>query len=298
MDALPSLRAEQVAEVPGVQDPRWCRERGLARQKIGEPAYRRAVSRGAVEVLQAGGGGANGGGGATGDGYWLNPTEFADFKRKHPTMEPVVVKPGDSIVSVARAHDITSTKLAAANGISVDATLRPGTVLALPSRKPLARKTDSASGLATSVTGLMSPRNPYRHQVQNGYDFSIDEDGRTRRVRGELVDVAATRSRRNQAEAGGEDRLHSDEGGHYIAVRFNGPSDAFNHFAQNANFNRGAYRTLEERWARSRRDGHRIYVDIVPEYRGLSKRPFAIDVTWYESGKRHFKTFSNRKKGR
>ncbi|WP_419827366.1 DNA/RNA non-specific endonuclease [Sphingomonas sp.] len=54
------------------------------------------------------------------------------------------------------------------------------------------------------------------------------------------------RSRNAQATAGGGNRLATDDGGHYVAVRFNGPTDTFNHFAQDANFNRGGYRLLED----------------------------------------------------
>ena len=50
------------------------------------------------------------------------------------------------------------------------------------------------------------------------------------------------RSRTVQAQAAGVERQHSDDGGHYVAALFNGPTDAFNHFAQNANFNRGGYK--------------------------------------------------------
>src|SRR3546814_19055716 len=78
-------------------------------------------------------------------------------------------------------------------------------------------------------------------------------------------------SRRNQRSAGGADRRATDDGGHYIAARFNGPSDAFNHFAQDANFNRGTYRAMEDAWAASVRAGHRVMVDIVPHYDGLSR---------------------------
>ncbi|UYY60371.1 DNA/RNA non-specific endonuclease [Sphingomonas sp. S2-65] len=70
--------------------------------------------------------------------------------------------------------------------------------------------------------------------VRNGYTYEIDARGRTRRVSGVLSDSdMPARSATNQAKAGGEDRRASDDGGHYIAARFDGPKDAFNHFARN-----------------------------------------------------------------
>src|SRR3546814_1621868 len=78
---------------------------------------------------------------------------------------------------------------------------------------------------------------------------------------------------------------------HYIAARFNGPSDAFNHFAQDANFNRGTYRAMEDAWAASVRAGHRVMVDIVPHYDGLSLRPDRIKITWFVDGEKRSRTF-------
>lgn len=125
-----------------------------------------------------------------------------------------------------------------------------------------------------------------RHTVtRNGYAFEIDSRGRTRRVTGHLT-VAATpvRSRAAQAKAGGSERRPSDDGGHYIAARFNGPTDAFNHFAQDANFNRGRYRSLEDQWARSKRAGRDVEVRIRPAFDGSSVRPSTIDVSWKVDG--------------
>nr|WP_010184573.1 DNA/RNA non-specific endonuclease [Sphingomonas sp. PAMC 26605] len=88
------------------------------------------------------------------------------------------------------------------------------------------------------------------------------------------------RSKTAQAQAGGVDRRPTDDGGHYIAARFAGPTDAFNHFAQDANFNRGRYRALEDQWARAKRAGKNVTVKIVPSYDGMSKRPAVIDI-WF-----------------
>lgn len=137
--------------------------------------------------VTAGGGGSTGGAGATGDGYWLNPEEFAAFKLKHPTMEPVVVKPGDTVDSLAQAHHLTAAKLAAANRMAVNAKVKPGDVLSLPSHKAPSRKTDPVADTTTSVIGVAATRDPYRHEVRNEYDYSIDSDSRTRRAKGGAI---------------------------------------------------------------------------------------------------------------
>lgn len=109
---------------------------------------------------------------------------------------------------------------------------------------------------------------------------------------GTLTLKQATRSRSTQARAGLPDRRPRDDGGHYIARRFNGPSEAFNHFAQDASFNRGSYRALEDQWARATREGKRVAVMIAPVYEG-SQRPSHINVWFWIDGKRQSLKFPN-----
>ena len=130
--------------------------------------------------------------------------------------------------------------------------------------------------------------------VRNGYTYELDIDSRTRRVAGLLtVATAPSRSRKTQIGAGGGDRRSSDDGGHYIAARFNGPTEAFNHFAQDARFNRGRYRLLEDQWAQAKRQGRSVAVTIIPEYEGASKRPSVINVRFAVDGQRQSQRFLN-----
>lgn len=138
----------------------------------------------------------------------------------------------------------------------------------------------------------------WRHVFRNGYDYEIDERERTRRVSGVLVLAPPQpRSRSLQRSAGGADRLPKDDGGHYIAPRFNGPTEAFNHFAQDANVNRGRYRAIEDEWAREKRAGHRVTVAIVPHLRALSQRPATIDVVYYVDGLKRSVKLPNEREG-
>jgi hypothetical protein len=127
---------------------------------------------------------------------------------------------------------------------------------------------------------------------KNGYGFDVDVLRRTRNVAGEIRLQSEARSR---SDAGKPDRRVTDDGGHFIAARFNGPSDWFNHFAQDASFNRGAYRALEDGWAKDVRAGHRVFVDIIPRYVGTSKRPSSLTVIWHVDGKQFEKEFQNEK---
>ncbi len=130
------------------------------------------------------------------------------------------------------------------------------------------------------VQQRLQPAPNLRRVVRNGYEYRIDAEDRTISVSGTLtLSGTQLRSGKMQAQAGGTDRRpKTDDGGHYIAARFNGPTDAFNHFAQDANFNRGSYRVLEDRWANEIKSGKQVTVRITPSYDGASKRPAMIDV--------------------
>lgn len=138
-----------------------------------------------------------------------------------------------------------------------------------------------------------SPKN--RRQVEaNGYVYTLDDRGLFREVRGTLtLGEISLRSRNLQLQAGGRDRRSDDDGGHYIAPRFNGPTQTLNHFAQNANFNRGRYRVLEEQWARELRAGKRVDVRIVAVYPGSSQRPSHLNVSFWINGERQSLRFPN-----
>lgn len=135
---------------------------------------------------------------------------------------------------------------------------------------------------------------------RNGYQYEIDGANRTRRVSGNLTtNTAQTRSQAAQRTAGVPDRLQSDHGGHYVARRFNGPTNDFNHFAQDANFNRSGYAALENQWAAELRAGRTVWVDIRPTYVGNSRRPSIITVVYrVNGGVLQTRIFSNKSKRR
>jgi DNA/RNA non-specific endonuclease len=170
---------------------------------------------------------------------------------------------------------------------------------------PVARASN-VPHISSAPSGNTGRRTPTRRPVQqplveiqkNGYRYEIDAHARTRRVAGEIHFQAQPRSRTLQAIAGKPDRRPTDDGGHYIAARFNGPRERFNHFAQDANFNRGAYRSLEDEWARIVRSGERVFVDIMPNYRGYSMRPYRLTVVWIVNGREEIEIFVNQPGGK
>ena len=216
-----------------------------------------------------GGGGSFGGGGATGSGNWP-----ATRRSPPASTRPRSARPERP--SAGRRLPVGNTRAAAP----------------VPKLAPQPRRLTEASGQRASARRVIR---------KNDYDFEIEQLGSKQRVRhakGSLQIASAMRSRREQARAGGPDRRVTDDGGHLIAARFNGPSDWFNHFAQDASFNRGEYRALEDAWAKGLRAGHRVSVNIVPHYRGFSTRPYKLSVTWEIDGKRLTREFRNERKGK
>ncbi|WP_420998490.1 DNA/RNA non-specific endonuclease [Cupriavidus sp. 30B13] len=137
-----------------------------------------------------------------------------------------------------------------------------------------------------------------RVETRNGYTYSLDDLGRATRIEGELSsNPAQGRSPQAQLNAGGSYRLPGDEGGHFIGRRFDGPLEDFNHFAQDMNFNRGAYKSLENSWQRALDVGKSVYFDIKPSYTGPSLRPGSLDVFYKIDDVPYRKTFMNRPGG-
>lgn len=162
-----------------------------------------------------------------------------------------------------------------------------------PAPSDVARLEQLRRAAAAAQTHRRSAQ-PHRIVERNRYRYEIDRDNRTREASGHLsLGPVAPRSRLAQARAGGADRRPGDDGGHYIASRFNGPGDAFNHFAQSARFNRGSYRALEDTWARALRQGKSVFVRIQPHYAGHSQRPAWLRVRSTIDGNTRDQIFPN-----
>ena len=240
----------------------------------------------------------------------------ADYPGNHSIY---MVQSGDTLTQIAaRRKGLTVRDLAWLNQHPLDRPLRIGQRIKLPHQAYL----DAGHAARTKFLALAhymdthggklppDPANPpslesqildtnWRKETKNGYDFHIDVIARQREIVADLTNgPIAKRSRREQAQAGKPNRRPGDEGGHFIAVRFNGPSDSFNHFAQDRNFNRGAYRAMEDGWAKDLQAGRKVVLNIVPRYEGASKRPFKLVVRWYVDGNPNIQHFSNEAKGK
>ena len=132
---------------------------------------------------------------------------------------------------------------------------------------------------------------------ENGYEYTLDEDGRVSEVEGNLRLEIGERDLVAQREAGGEFRRDSDDGGHFIGNRFDGHGGAINMFAQDSNLNRGGYKSMENEWARELEKGNDVHVKINPIYQEGTERPHAImgeyTITEDGSSSKEYFSFTN-----
>lgn len=224
------------------------------------------------------------------------------------------VRAGDTLSRIAaRRKGLRVSDLAWLNGLDPKRPLRIGQQVKLPHQRFLdagreAKNKFLALDYYMRTHGGRLPPDPsnppslqsqildtnWRKETRGTYNFRIDVIQRLRAASGQVVEGRTKRSRTNQIRAGGADRRPTDEGGHYIANRFNGPSDAFNHFAQDRNFNRSAYSAMENAWAKYVREGRKVSVSIRPLYRGMSRRPYHVTVVWsVDGGKPEVEQFPN-----
>jgi hypothetical protein len=247
------------------------------------------------------------------------PTGQAGRRRNDPrdpgNYSVHVVQRGDTLATVAaRRKGLRVSDLAWLNDVPADHKLTIGERLKLPNQAFLDSGRDAknkylaldyymrthggrlppdVANIPSIEEQILGPEQ-WNHAVANGYDFGIDLTGRTRQITGELSkNPTQGRSRRAQREAGGADRRTTDEGGHYVARRFNGPTAAFNHFAQDINFNRGRYRSLEDKLDKAKDLHKRVFIDITPLYEHLSKRPYSIIFRYKIDGVWKVAVFSN-----
>lgn len=134
----------------------------------------------------------------------------------------------------------------------------------------------------------MGPKAKYE---KNGYTFETDELGRPTAVGGHLKLETGPRSQQ-QREVGHQGK-ETDEGGHLIATRFDGPPDGFNLVPQDVNLNRGAWKAMENDWAEALEEDQPVEVAITPVYLGETKRPDGFDVIYQIGQDLYTKTFYN-----
>ncbi|WP_392565037.1 DNA/RNA non-specific endonuclease [Orbus wheelerorum] len=74
--------------------------------------------------------------------------------------------------------------------------------------------------------------------------------------------------------------MEGDEGGHLIASMLNGSGEKINMLPMNANLNRGAWKQMENTWAKALQNGKSVNVRIEPVYSSTNIRPDKFKVKY------------------
>jgi len=180
---------------------------------------------------------------------------------------------------------------------------------------PIVKKIESVKDVAVAKFDKIIELNPGKkggwNKLLNGklepmanyqvgdYLYKTDELGRVKSVSGELDLSKVDRNTYQQGKAGKidgiKDGLAADEGGHLIASIFKGPGEQINYAAMDGNLNKGAWKSMENDWAKALKGEppQRVEVEINAIYDGNSKRPSAFDVFYEIDGQEEFVSFRN-----
>ncbi|MEE4379301.1 MAG: DNA/RNA non-specific endonuclease [Candidatus Competibacteraceae bacterium] len=192
----------------------------------------------------------------------------------------------EEITSLRNAGQLTDDQA----NMAINATRRANPDAAIPDTTY-----QSSGGTGAWSPALNDPQPNSRYVVDGRYTYDTDELGRVERVSGELRLDAADRNSYRQQQAGGAERLTTDDGGHLVGSQFDGPGEAINLIAQNRDINRsgGQWYALESTWQAALNRGQQVSVDIQPVFSGSNIRPDAISVHYTIDGRPFSRTIPN-----
>ncbi|MFP1814123.1 DNA/RNA non-specific endonuclease [Lonsdalea quercina] len=131
------------------------------------------------------------------------------------------------------------------------------------------------------------------YKVDSDKTYHTDNLARPTQVEATLSANVKDRNGYQQCKAG-KCGNPGDEGGHLIASIFNGPGEKLNLLPMDGNLNKGAWKQMENTWAKALNEGKDIKVNIQPSYTGNNVRPDKFYVEYSINGGRPIsETFKN-----
>lgn len=123
--------------------------------------------------------------------------------------------------------------------------------------------------------------------------YKTDHLARPQQVEATLSANVKDRNGYQQCKAG-KCGTPGDEGGHLIASIFNGPGEKLNLVPMDGNLNKGAWKQMENTWAKAVNEGKEVKVKIQTSYIGDSVRPDKFTIVYSIDGGRPIeKVFNN-----
>lgn len=140
---------------------------------------------------------------------------------------------------------------------------------------------------------LNNPEPNTLYKVDGNKTYQTDSLGRVEKVESDLSLSKRDRNTYQQCVAG-KCGASGDEGGHLIASIFEGPGEKLNLLPMNGNLNKGAWKSMENKWSVALKEGKAVNVKIEPVYTGGSISPEKFTVTYQiGSGRPIRETFVN-----
>lgn len=129
----------------------------------------------------------------------------------------------------------------------------------------------------------------------DGFIYQTDDLGRVVTTNADLDDIARIRLGNQQIRAVDiKDGIKgSDQGGHIVASRFFGPGEQINMYPQSGTLNQGAWKEMENLWAREMVTGKDVKIQVKAIFDGTSKRPTKFKVQYTIDGQPFNRSFNN-----
>ena len=117
-----------------------------------------------------------------------------------------------------------------------------------------------------SVAAGTPPNQVIERFGDNEAVWVIDEQGRpvsdTATLSSSYSEARTSQEKQHQRKVGGDARLDTDDGGHIIGHRFMSDQGLKNLFPQDANLNRGAYKSMENEWEDWTKEGYEVKLTV------------------------------------
>lgn len=156
--------------------------------------------------------------------------------------------------------------------------------------------TAAHSSTDTSASSAPATQNVTERFGDNEAVWVIDEQGRPLSVTATLTstysEARTSQEKQHQRTVGGDARLSSDDGGHIIGHRFMSDQGLKNLFPQDANLNRGAYKSMENEWEDWTKEGYEVRLTVELDPPGAERPDNVIaeyNVYDKNTGKRVFR---------
>ena len=220
----------------------------------------------------------------------LSDKALASIKQNADRLDEVLPKIDEGIASATNLIEAKANKAVKAYEGELPHRGRTGEVKKVKTNEVIGEKSNNLPGAQPRVYELEPGKKGGWNKVLNGkleanatykvgkYTYKTDELGRVKSVSGELDLSKADRNTYQQTKAGKtdgiKDGLAEDEGGHLIASIFKGPGEQINYAAMDGNLNKGAWKQMENDWAKALKGDppKTVEVEISVIYENNSKR--------------------------